>query len=66
MVYIKDTNNLLNILNKYTFQYPKINLMKNTYFLHLYKELKNIYNNLFEALCAPEIFLTSCVFERRG
>ena len=46
MVYTKDTNNLLNVLNKYTFQYPKINLMKNTYFLHLYEELKNIYNNI--------------------
>ena len=33
MVYIKDTNNLLNVLNKYKFQYPKINLMKNAYFL---------------------------------
>lgn len=46
MVYIKDTNNLLNVLNKYTFQYTKINLMKNTYFLDLYENLKNIYNNL--------------------
>jgi hypothetical protein len=46
MVYIKDTNELLTILKKYKFDYTKINLMKNSYFLQLFHDIKNIYNKL--------------------
>jgi len=46
MVYVKDTNELLTILKKYKFEYPKINLIKKSYFLQLFQDIKNIYNKL--------------------
>lgn len=46
MNYNKKTNDLLKIIKKYNFQYPKINLMEKSFFINLYNELKNIYDNL--------------------
>ena len=46
MNYNKKTNDLLKIIKKYNFQYPKINLMDKSFFINLYNELKYIYDNL--------------------